>query len=99
MAAWHPLQMTSLPLFNSWAVRRMPDSTWLFARLTRHPLRRRAAQKLAAQPDTVGFLLPVMGKEELFPTVIRDGALPRKTFSMGEAHDKRFYLEARKIRD
>ena len=39
-----------------------------------------------------------MGKEELFPTVIRDGVLPRKTFSMGEAHDKRFYLEARKIR-
>ena len=57
------------------------------------------ARKLAAQPDTVGFLLPAMGKEELFPTVIRDGVLPRKTFSMGEAHDKRFYLEARKIRD
>ena len=38
------------------------------------------------------------GKEQLFPTVIRDGVLPRKTFSMGEAHDKRFYLEARKIR-
>ena len=56
------------------------------------------ARKLAAQPDTVGFLLPAMGKEELFPTVIRDGVLPRKTFSMGEAHDKRFYLEARKIR-
>ena len=56
-------------------------------------------QKLATQPDTVGFLLPAMGKEELFPTVIRDGALPRKTFSMGEAQDKRFYLEARRIRD
>ena len=56
-------------------------------------------RKLAAQPGTVGFLLPAMGKEELFPTVIRDGVLPRKTFSMGEAHDKRFYLEARKIRD
>ena len=56
-------------------------------------------RKLSAQPDTVGFLLPAMGKEELFPTVIRDGVLPRKTFSMGEAHDKRFYLEARKIRD
>ena len=41
-------------------------------------------RKLAAQPDTVGFLLPAMGKEELFPTVIRDGVLPRKTFSMGE---------------
>ena len=56
-------------------------------------------RRLAAQPDTVGFLLPAMGKEELFPAVIRDGALPRKTFSMGEAHDKRFYLEARRIRD
>ena len=39
-----------------------------------------------------------MAKEELFLSVIRDGALPRKTFSMGEAQDKRFYLEARKIR-
>ena len=56
-------------------------------------------RSLSAQPDTVGFLLPAMGKEELFPTVVHDGVLPRKTFSMGEAHDKRFYLEARKIRD
>ncbi len=42
-------------------------------------------------------MLPDMGKEELFPTVIVDGALPRKTFSMGHAEDKRFYVEARKI--
>lgn len=47
---------------------------------------------------TVGFLFDTMEKEELFPTVIKDGALPRKTFSMGHAHDKRFYLEARKIK-
>lgn len=53
---------------------------------------------LAGQPRSIGFLLPAMGKDELFPTVIHDGVLPRKTFSMGEAHDKRFYLEARKIR-
>ncbi len=52
---------------------------------------------LAAQPGNLGFLLPAMGKEELFPTVIFDGVLPRKTFSMGEARDKRFYLEARRI--
>ena len=38
-----------------------------------------------------------MGKEELFPTVIKDGALPRKTFSMGHAADKRYYIECRKI--
>ena len=58
------------------------------------------ARRLAEErEDAVAFLLPAMGKEELFPTVIHDGVLPRKTFSMGEAHDKRFYLEARKIRD
>ena len=55
-------------------------------------------EQLASQPDSIGFLLPGMGKDQLFPTVIFDGALPRKTFSMGEAHDKRFYLEARKIK-
>lgn len=54
-------------------------------------------EKLAAQPGNVGFLLPAMGKGELFRTVLLDGALPRKTFSMGHAWDKRFYLESRRI--
>ncbi len=53
--------------------------------------------ELGAQPGNAGFYLPPMGKDQLFKTVILDGALPRKTFSMGEAHEKRFYLEARKI--
>ncbi len=53
---------------------------------------------LGTQPGNIGFLLPAIRKEELFRTVIQDGVLPRKTFSMGEAHDKRFYMEARKIR-
>ena len=52
---------------------------------------------LASKPDTMGFLLPAMQKSELFPTVVYDGALPRKTFSMGEANEKRYYLECRKI--
>ena len=56
------------------------------------------ARQLGRQPGNLAFLLPSMGKEQLFPTVIHDGVLPRKTFSMGHAHDKRFYLEARKIR-
>ena len=55
-------------------------------------------ETLCANPDNVGFLLPPMDKAELFPSVIHDGVLPRKTFSMGEAHDKRFYLEARALR-
>lgn len=53
---------------------------------------------LCKAENSIGFLLPSMTKAELFPTVIKDGALPRKTFSMGHAHDKRFYCEARKIR-
>ena len=52
---------------------------------------------LASKPNTMGFLLPAMQKSELFPTVVFDGALPRKTFSMGEANEKRYYLECRKI--
>lgn len=56
------------------------------------------AREFAARPGDMAFLLPPMDKEELFRSVIHDGVLPRKTFSMGEAHDKRFYLEARKIR-
>ena len=47
--------------------------------------------------NNVGVLLKGMKKEELFATVEKDGALPRKTFSMGEANEKRYYLEARKI--
>ena len=48
--------------------------------------------------DTVAFLLPAMDKGDLFPSILHHGALPRKTFSVGRAQDKRFYLEARKIR-
>ena len=55
-------------------------------------------KSLCKEPNTAGFLLPSMEKSELFPTVIKDGALPRKTFSMGHAHDKRFYCEARRIK-
>ncbi len=56
-----------------------------------------STKKLASGKNSIGFLFKGMEKSELFPTVVRDGALPRKTFSMGEADDKRFYLEARRI--
>lgn len=54
--------------------------------------------KLSENENSIGFILPDMGKEQLFPTVIKDGALPRKTFSMGHAEDKRYYIECRKIK-
>ncbi|MEN6476697.1 MAG: DUF1015 domain-containing protein, partial [Rectinema sp.] len=52
---------------------------------------------LAKKPGNFGFHLPPVDKAGFFATVIRDGAMPRKTFSMGEAPEKRFYVEARKI--
>lgn len=54
-------------------------------------------KNLAEKHNGIAFILPDMDKSELFPTVIKDGALPRKTFSMGHAADKRYYVECRKI--
>ena len=54
--------------------------------------------ELGKKPGCMAFLLPAMDKGDLFKSVINDGALPRKTFSMGHAEDKRYYIEARKIK-
>ena len=56
-----------------------------------------ALASIVEQNGAIGFLFPGMEKEQLFPAVREKGALPRKTFSMGEARDKRYYLEARRI--
>lgn len=56
-----------------------------------------ALRALAAKEGSVGFLLPAMDKESLFPAIEAGEVLPRKTFSMGSAREKRYYLEARKI--
>ena len=52
---------------------------------------------LAEQPGNLGFILPDIAKNDLFRGVVFDGVLPRKTFSMGEAHEKRYYMEAKTI--
>lgn len=54
-------------------------------------------KELSRKGGAIGFLLPAMKKSEFFATVICDGALPRKTFSMGEANEKRYYLECRSL--
>lgn len=54
--------------------------------------------ELAKKPNCVGFLLPSMEKHQLFRGVISGGVLPRKTFSMGHAREKRYYLEGRRIK-
>ena len=57
-----------------------------------------ALAELAKKDGACGFLLPSPDKSALFKTVISDGALPRKTFSMGEANEKRYYMEAKLIK-
>lgn len=54
--------------------------------------------RLCEQSGAIGFILPPMEKIQLFRGVIAGGVLPRKTFSMGHAREKRYYLEGRKIR-
>ncbi len=56
-----------------------------------------AVQALTAGERAVGFLLPALDKAALFPAVEKLGALPRKTFSLGAAREKRYYMEARRI--
>jgi uncharacterized protein (DUF1015 family) len=55
-------------------------------------------RELCTRDDAIGFLFDGIKKSELFPYVEKNGALPRKTFSMGEAYDKRYYMECRKIK-
>ena len=55
--------------------------------------------KLGSEKGNIGLFLPAIDKGTFFDTIIKDGALPRKTFSMGEANEKRYYLEARAIRN
>jgi Protein of unknown function (DUF1015) len=57
-----------------------------------------ALERLSMAPGNVGVHLASVAKSELLRMVVREGPLPRKTFSMGEAHEKRFYVEARRIR-
>ena len=54
-------------------------------------------KELSKEEQTIGIELPAMEKDQLFPSVMTDGTLPRKTFSMGHACEKRYYIEGRKI--
>ena len=79
--------------------------TFLDAYLKEHPAvsidyihGEETVRRLCAAEGALGFLFEGMGKEDLFPAIRQDGSLPRKTFSMGHAEDKRYYLEARTIR-
>ena len=54
-------------------------------------------RELSSKSGNIGFILPEVKKGDLFIGVIKDGVLPRKTFSMGEAYEKRYYMECKVI--
>lgn len=56
-----------------------------------------ALRALVSREDAVGFMPRAIDKTELFDYIRQNGALPRKSFSMGEAQDKRYYLEMRRL--
>lgn len=88
----HTLPVGTLQFFLDALVKKHPEITLDFIH------GEDALLQLTRQPNSIGFYLPSMDKSSLFQSVIKDGPLPRKTFSMGEAHEKRYYLECRKIR-
>ena len=88
----HSLTVGSLQIFLDDYIRRHPSVEVDYIHGTD------SLRSLAKEDGAVGFLFDGMEKSELFPSVAKDGPLPRKTFSMGEAWDKRYYLEARRIR-
>ena len=55
------------------------------------------ARALGGRPSSVGVLLPRLEKAELFPYITEHGPYPKKSFSIGHARDKRYYLECRAI--
>jgi hypothetical protein len=55
------------------------------------------AAELARKENAVAFLLPKIAKDDFFHGIVMGGVLPRKTFSMGHAQEKRYYLECRRI--
>ena len=56
-------------------------------------------RQLARQPRTAGFLLEPLSKDGFFRNIAKSGVYPRKTFSIGEAEEKRYYMEARRIKE
>ncbi len=55
------------------------------------------AVRAATERGEMVFVLPPLNRDQLLPTVIENGALPRKAFSLGRAEDKRYYLESRHL--
>ncbi len=91
-------------LHPKWAIPVATLQAALDAYLTSHPEAKidyihgdDVVSSLGQSSGNLGLFLPDIAKNDLFRGVVFDGVLPRKTFSMGEAHEKRYYMEAKMI--
>ncbi len=87
----HPLTQGTLQKFIDEYIEKNPETSCDYIH------GEESLEKLARKENTVGFIFDGIDKSELFEYIKTYGTLPRKTFSMGEAESKRYYLEARKI--
>lgn len=87
----HPLTVGTLQNFIDGYIKANPDTVCDYIH------GENSLRKLASEDNTIGFLFDGMDKSTLFDYVEKNGTLPRKTFSMGEAESKRYYLESRLI--
>jgi len=87
----HNLVVSTLQEFLDWYIAKNPGTKIDFIHGDN------AVTTISNKPGNFGFYLPAIDKYQLFRTIILDGTLPRKTFSMGDAEEKRYYLECRKI--
>lgn len=93
ISAAHPLTQGTLQKFIDEYIERNPETECDYIHGTE------ALEKLAGGENCVGFIFDGIDKSELFDYIKKYGTLPRKTFSMGEAESKRYYLEARNIKE
>lgn len=89
----------------AWGIAVATLQAFLDAFLAEHPESRidyihgeEVVRRLGSGEGNLGFLLPDIEKGDLFRGVILDGVLPRKTFSMGEAQEKRYYMECKSLK-
>ena len=92
-AVAHSLTVGTLQIFLDKLLQRHPEASLDYIH------GEDSLRALCLEKNGLGFLFEGMEKKELFPSVAKDGSLPRKTFSMGTSRDKRYYLECRRIED
>lgn len=91
----NPLSPMYFRTFESFLLQWLPKNP---NALVKSELHQELAIEASKKANTIAVIFPDLDKEELFPSLVHEGILPKKTFSLGFEREKKYYLEARKIR-